>query len=343
MEKKVKNISNYINVVIWLLVLIAPVLLTSENNHADWRMIFSEWLRMWPFFLIFFLNNVWLFSLFEKRKYKAYFLLISLSIVIISFLNHLTPLFHQIIEPFPRGPQRPEDIARFAPFMFFNTLLISILVVGLNDAIRIGVNWVSEQKRIVELEKENLAHQLDSLRNQINPHFFMNTLNNIHALIDYDSNMAKSAVIKLSKLMRVLLYDSEREGYTIKKEIQFLNDYIELMRYRLADNVKISFDFPEIIPNVKIQPLLFISFLENAFKHGIKAQGESFINLKMSADEYNLQVSIENSIAEKNMEESGGIGLKNARKRLELLYPDKFEMKIHKTDNLFKVDISIPI
>jgi two-component system LytT family sensor kinase len=94
---------------------------------------------------------------------------------------------------------------------------------------------------------------------------------------------------------------------------------------------------------VKIQPLLFISFLENAFKHGIKAQGESFINLKISVTDNILQVSIENSIAGKNMEESGGIGLENARKRLELLYSDNFDMKIHKSEKLFKVDISIPI
>jgi hypothetical protein len=228
MKKLSANISNSAFAIIWLLVFVVPLFLSAENNRIDWHRVYSEWLRMWPFVFVFAINNWWLFSYFKKRQYKRYFLFIILMITGLGFLSQLTPFFHSLIDPFapPRLPGPPN----FAPYLLFNTMLVSMLVVGLNNAIRIGVNWVEEQKRMVELEKENLSHQLASLKNQINPHFFMNTLNNIHALIDYDSDMAKNAVIKLSKLMRVLLYESEKEGYTLKKEIQFLNDYIELMR-----------------------------------------------------------------------------------------------------------------
>jgi hypothetical protein len=341
MKRISTNIGNIAFAVIWLLVFVVPVLLSSENGRIEWYRVFSEWLRMWPFIVVFAVNNWWLFTYFKRKQYKRYFVFVGILIVGLGFMSHLTPLFHSFIGPL--GPPRNPGPPNFAPFLFFNTMLVSLLVVGMNNAIRIGLNWVEEQQRMAELEKENLSHQLASLKNQINPHFFMNTLNNIHALIDYNSDMAKNAVLKLSKLMRVLLYETEKDGYTLKKEIQFLNDYIELMRYRLADNVKITFDVPSSIPDVKIQPLLFISFLENAFKHGIKAQGDSLIKMKMGIDENQLKVSIENTVANKNMEDTGGIGLENARKRLELLYRDNFEMEIDSDAAIFKVYIVIPI
>ncbi|PLX15082.1 MAG: hypothetical protein C0599_17470 [Salinivirgaceae bacterium] len=341
MKKISTNIGNIAFAVIWLLVFVVPVLLSSENGRIEWYRVFSEWLRMWPFIVVFAVNNWWLFTYFKRKQYKRYFVFVGILIVGLGFMSHLTPLFHNFIGPL--GPPRNPGPPNFAPFLFFNTMLVSLLVVGMNNAIRIGVNWVEEQQRMAELEKENLSHQLASLKNQINPHFFMNTLNNIHALIDYNSDMAKNAVLKLSKLMRVLLYETEKDGYTLQKEIGFLNDYIELMRYRMTDNVKITFDYPKVIPEVKIYPLLFISFLENAFKHGIKAQGDSFIKMKMGIDENQLKVSIENTVANKNMEDTGGIGLENARKRLELLYNDNFEMEIDSDAARFKVYIVIPV
>jgi sensor histidine kinase YesM len=143
--------------------------------------------------------------------------------------------------------------------------------------------------------------------------------------------------------MRVLLYETENERYTLRKEIEFINDYIELMRYRLGENVSVSFNYPKIIPDVIIYPLLFISFVENAFKHGVKARGESFINVKMTIEDNFLIFTIENAIAANSINESVGIGLENARKRFELLYKNNYSFEVNNDGATFKVHLRIPL
>jgi sensor histidine kinase YesM len=163
-------------------VFVVPVFLTSNGGYINWHVVLLEWLRIWPYVLIFSLNNWLLFPYLEKKRYAHYFLLLSFSLFLTGLLSLLTPWFHSLIEPQKSFPVH--NLFRFSPFLFFNTILISILVAGLNNAIRIGANSVREQQRIVALEKENISQQLALLKNQISPHFFMNTLNNIHAPVD---------------------------------------------------------------------------------------------------------------------------------------------------------------
>jgi LytS/YehU family sensor histidine kinase len=181
------------------------------------------------------------------------------------------------------------------------------------------------------------------LKNQVSPHFFMNTLNNIHALIDIDAEEAKDSIIKLSKLMRHLLYDSEEKLTPIKKEVEFIQSYIELMRLRFTDKVNIVVDIPEDIPDKSIPPLLFTSLLENAFKHGISYNQISFVKIVMSFSENRLNFIIENSNHPRDREASSGIGIENTRKRLSLLYKDNFDLEILEEKEIYKVNLSIPL
>ena len=156
-------------------------------------------------------------------------------------------------------------------------MLIALLMFSFNIAVKLFFKSVRDQEAMKELEHNNLQTELDYLKYQINPHFFMNTLNNIHALVDIDTEKAKQTIVELSRLMRYVLYESNNRLISLSKELQFLNHYIELMRIRYTDKVRIDVSFPTDTGEVQVPPLLFVSFVENAFKHGVSYQHASFV------------------------------------------------------------------
>ena len=171
----------------------------------------------------------------------------------------------------------------------------------------------------------------------------MNTLNNIHALIDIDKEKAQKTVLELSKIMRYVLYDASQPSVPLEKEIHFLSNYIELMRIRYTEQVDISISLPGEIPNTQIPPILFISFLENAFKHGISYKNESFIHLSMEIKETELHCLIVNSHFHAKKTGKTGIGQENARKRLRLLYNTNYTLHIENNNDQYRVLLIIPI
>lgn len=273
-------------------------------------------------------------------------------------------------DEFQRGQRRGMEADEFPPTMrrnpgprdpffffmspFLKFLMMAILVIGLNLAIKLMFRLMREGQRVKELEKQTLQSELEYLKYQINPHFFMNTLNNIHALIDMDAEKAKETVLDLSKMMRYVLYDTEQSKLPLEKEIQFLTNYIDLMKLRYTDQVDIRIDFPKDIPNVQVPPLLFISFLENAFKHGVSYRQKSYISLSIEVVNNTLECKIENSKSNGNSNGNGngngnqasqdsGIGLENVKKRLRLLYNDDYTLNIQDEKDSFKVLLIIPI
>jgi len=250
--------------------------------------------------------------------------------------------------PFPMD-RRPEDM-RFhmlrIPFVmpYVNFALLAIFVLGLNIAIKLLFKSLKDDRRMKELEKHTLQTELEYLKHQINPHFFMNTLNNIHALIDIDTERAKDTVLELSKMMRYILYDAALPALPLKNEIRFLTNYVELMRIRYTEQVDIRFSVPEDIPDTQIPPLLFISFIENAFKHGISYKHKSFIHIEIDIHENELKCFVINSYFDNAAnDEQRGIGLENVRKRLNLLYGDSYRLTIQQENNEYSVLLIIPI
>jgi LytS/YehU family sensor histidine kinase len=168
----------------------------------------------------------------------------------------------------------------------------------------------------------------------------MNTLNNIHALIDYSKEEAQGAVLKLSRMMRYLLYEADKGKTTLAKEVEFLRSYIELMKLRLQPDVELTTKFPENIPDVEIQSLLMIPFIENCFKHGIHPKKESFIHILLEVTDDNVHFNCRNSkgvVAEMN--KGGGIGLENAGKRLELLFDKEYQLNIYDREQEFELKL----
>ena len=255
----------------------------------------------------------------------------------------------------PRGMGDPNGPGRFPkptpfpypPFVlrYLIHFIIAFLMVGFNIAIKLFFKSFRDEEMLKELEHQRLQSELEYLKYQINPHFFMNTLNNIHALIDIDTEYAKSAVIELSKMMRYVLYESGSETISLKKDIQFIENYIELMRIRYDSSIDIRFDYPDSIPNkVAIPPLLLIVFVENAFKHGVSYNHASFIQIRIGYRDDAVTAVISNSRHEKSRSGTTGIGLENVKKRLALIYQDNYTLAIDDSDPaVYTVKLIIPI
>jgi LytS/YehU family sensor histidine kinase len=243
------------------------------------------------------------------------------------------------------GNLRPDEPRQHRPIPpFANFLILSVLVVGFDTGLRSGLRGMDVENEKVRLEKENVATQLVLLRNQVSPHFFMNTLNNIHSLIDIDKEEAREAIIKLSKMMRYLLYETDTEKTTLLREVEFLASYINLMRLRFNEKVKISLNLPSSIPEKTIPPFIFISLIENAFKHGVSYKDESFIDIDLVIGNDRLLLIVKNSKTDKTqIEEFSGIGIENTRKRLDLLYGNKYNLDIIDNIDTFTVNLSVPL
>ena len=222
-------------------------------------------------------------------------------------------------------------------------IVILVLMFGMNLGVKLYFKTRDDQKKLLRLEKENLEQQLEYLKYQINPHFFMNTLNNIHALVDIDAEKAKSTILELSKMMRFILYEGDKKGVPLTREFDFIRNYVTLMRLRFTDKVRITVDLPAQVPDKQIPPLMLITFIENAFKHGISYQHESFIDVKASIEGDQLHFSCRNSKAEKPNEEKGGVGLANVKQRLKLLYDNNYALKIQDSPDIYSVQLSIPL
>lgn len=355
--EKIKRGESIIYIVLWMIILLMPVFISKNDTGISWSRVQHEWIRFLPFAVVFLVHNYLIFPRFfiQNKRFLYYSLSIILIILAGLFADFIVDLFRlRPVDSIPmqRPPQGPpmgmgQEPPGVQPWhrMFFDNTLVSILVVGFNAAIKLTVKWQDEERKNKELEKEKLQTELAFLKNQVSPHFFMNTLNNIHALIDINSEDAKESVIKLSKLMRYLLYDSEEGKTTLAKEIEFIKSYVDLMKLRFTSKVAVKLSFSETLPNLEIPPMLFTSLLENAFKHGISYQKESFIELAMNADKEFLYFRIKNSKKDgvNGLDEPGGIGLENLKKRLQLIYPNTYSLNQKEDKETYEINIKLPI
>jgi len=227
------------------------------------------------------------------------------------------------------------------PVSFFS-IIIMIIVFILSTGLRVIFQWIKLDQDSIDRENESIKNELNFLRNQINPHFFMNTLNNIHSLVDFDTDKAQIAIVEFSKLMRYMLYDSDTDKTTLEREIDFLQNYINLMKLRLSDSVEIEVKVPSIIPNIEIPPLLFTSIVENSFKHGVSYQNKSFIKIEFIVEDNFVEFKCVNSNFPKVSKEQSGIGLINTRKRLDIIYNKKYELEIDSNSKIFNLTLRIP-
>ena len=244
------------------------------------------------------------------------------------------PLDFQPIDPLPMlGPG--ELVAFFG----------GLLLMGMNLGVKLYFRSQEATKAIAQIEKHALERQLQYLKYQVNPHFLMNTLNNIHALVDIDPERAKASIVELSKLMRYVLYEGNNKLTSLSREVQFLHNYVRLMSMRYSGNVRISLDVPETLPDSMLPPLLLVIFVENAFKHGISYRNKSFVEISLKPQADRLLFDCRNSRQQNTQDENmkGGVGLSNVRRRLDLLFPGNYTLDIKEQEDTYAVHLDIPL
>lgn len=336
---------NLLYLMVWMVIILVPVLNSKmlEEVHVSLENILIAWLKIAPYLLIFIIHNSLIAPRLLLRKHRYVWYLV-VNLLTITAVFSLVAIYEKYA-PYDTEPYILNGKASFTDLAIYWNILLGFFMTGLNTGIKLLYRSLRDEQQMEELKRQNLQAEMDYLRYQINPHFFMNTLNNIHALIDIDTEYAKSAVIELSKMMRYVLYESGSETISLKKDIQFIENYIELMRIRYDSSIDICLDYPATIPNkVAIPPLLLIVFVENAFKHGVSYNHASFIHIRIGYRDDAVTAVISNSRHEKSRPGTTGIGLENVKKRLALIYQDNYTLSIDDSDPaVYTVKLIIPI
>ncbi len=358
-------------VVLWAVIMLIPVLqqfydlLTDVQPAFEWRRLLFTWVSYVPFLLIFLLSKlVYEPKLFFRGRHMAYFLVSFVTaFVFVLVLCYVFP--HRMPSPPrpglplslpPEGSPAPPfppppihtGIAALLRGPFLPRLLMALLMMGSSVAFKGFFRAQRDRLRYEEQLSSRLQSELDYLKYQINPHFFMNTLNNIHALVDIDSERAKQSIIELSHLMRYLLYESDQPTVPLRRELTFVRHYLELMKIRCDESVALTYEEPQPgspLLEASVPPLILLTFIENAFKHGISHRQSSYIRIRIAGDGGRLHFHCDNSRFPVSGLPSrpGGVGLAGVKRRLQLLYPDSHTLRICPDDNTFTVDLWLPL
>ncbi len=345
--------------VLWLLfLLLAPAGLMlgslSGGRHIEFRQVAGIWLSFIPILAVFLIHHFLLMPMVPRRKVLYGILIVSL-VALYAILNFTLARRPPMPEagmgaPPPPGPMPgvhperpmmapPPGGNNFAPEM--TRLALMILVIGLDWGISAIFNLLRSRRRVEELENERLKLQLESLRYQINPHFFMNTLNNIQALVLTDPDKATESIGEFSKLMRILLYEGDAPVIPLSSEMELMRHFVSLMKLRYTEDVLIETSFNGDAAGAMVPPLVMTSFLENAFKHGISYSAPSYVRVSVTVGDGRIVFECSNS-RHHSRESAGGIGLANVRDRLDLLYGEGYDLKIEESDTHYNIVMSIP-
>lgn len=284
------------------------------------------------YFTIYFVLRRYLF----RKRLPGFLFWLIVSVIVTVFIRRI--VLYEVIFSF--APQLNYDQIVFWNFKSITHSVIYIYpVITLAVIIYVVLEWFKKEKLRLETQKEKLEAELKYLKNQINPHFLFNTINNIYSLVLEKSTKAPAALLKLSDMLNYLLYESNTDKIHLSKEIQNLQDYIELEKFRYGDKLKVIFNYEVRSGDLSIPPLLLLPFVENSFKHGAgESLKNSWIHITLNEENHHLIFKVENSVDEnvaiKNGE-NGGIGLSNVKKRLELMFHNKHKLKTLKSSESF--------
>ncbi len=325
----------------WVFVLFALTFIESQNAESSFFFNFSNNLiRLFIFCLIVYFNlNYLIPNYLTQKKFFTYLALLILSVIIITPLEDLILYFK-----FHNYPDLQNALVQDLNVSFIPNFVLA----GSSTILKIVSDWVRHLRERQELHTQTMQSELRFLKSQINPHFLFNTLNNLYALTLKKSDEAPEIVIKLSEMMRYMLYECNEKQVLLSKEVHYLRNYLDLESLRQGKNVEINFDVSGNISDQNIAPLMFIPFLENSFKHGLNNHiSKGFVNIKLDVADNNVYMYIENSKPETmpkpTRRRSGGIGLVNVRRRLDLLYPGKYTLNIQDKPNTYAVEMNIDL
>lgn len=329
----------FVHFICWVLVFMPAVILIPKDQHDPYHILLNLALPI-NMCIVFYINYLWIVpKLALKKRYRLFFLVNTVLVIFFALLTH-----HAWLQLHPTGTSG--TLLKTLTFFVARKMLLLTVPIVLATLIQLSLHWYQIEEKQKESEMQRKELELKNLQSQLNPHFLLNTLNNIYALISFDQKKAQKAVISLSELMRQMLYGNEQTDINLQDEIQFIDNYINLMRLRLPQTVEIDvrYDIPEPC-RIRIAPLIFISLVENAFKHGVSLSEPCFISIHLSADDHQICFESSNSNFPKSKKDSSGhgIGLDQVQRRLDILYPEnyKWEKGILKDNNTYISKITI--
>ena len=329
-----KRLSLFLHVAFWAFMFLSP--LSYMRGHG---VTLTQYLMncMMPLLMmvVFYANYLWLTPrLFVAGKH-SYFLIINL-VIVVSLgigLHYWMDFARQLYQPKHSYSHIPMALDEL--FFILRDIINLGIFAAVGTALVLGQRWQHNDQARREAEAARTDAELSNLRSQINPHFLLNTLNNIYALTAFDPTKAQEAIQELSKLLRYILYDTQQSMVPLKDEVEFIENYVQLMRIRLPQSVDVNCQFSIGNSQLTIAPLLFISLVENAFKHGVSPTEPSFIHISIEADEQQMICDIQNSNHPKaaNDHSGHGIGLQQVQRRLDLAYPGRYTWQRHISDD----------
>ena len=357
LRKKLPRVykESVVHSLLWLFIFFIPVAAMSLYDSStfrtySWTHIFSVWTVVFIYFGAFLVHNFFLLPLIIYRKQRIHYVCGTIILILIFVL--VLYVFHtQTAEESLRAIVQAGYVQSRITYnqttittqiIVVNTIIL-VLMFGMNLGVKLFFKYNDDQKKLYDLEKKNLEQQLISLKYQINPHFFMNTLNNIHALVDIDPEKAKWAIIVMSKMMRYILYEGNNTFIPLQKESDFIHSYISLMRMRYTEMVKINLNIQKQFPVGEIPPLLLVCFVGNAFKYGISYQHISTIDISLSVENDKIKFCCINSKQSETECEKGGVGLKSVQQRLNLIYPNRHKLVIDDGEKTYSVWLELSL
>lgn len=330
-----RNSGWLIHVAIWAVILALPFFSPQPGRALHSGVDYSRLLPVIiSFVIVFYTNYLFLIKHFLSNKRFGGF--IFWNVLLIAKASVAVHLFFRYAVPHDVAPP-PHSTLDTISFSVRNTV-IYMAIVGIAVAVKMTAEWYKNEAQRKEIEKNQAEAELANLKNQVNPHFLFNTLNNIYSLIQIDPVKAQEAVHDLSGMLRYVLYESQKDSVPLTKECKFLKEYIKLMSARLSSGVRLEVDLQDTASDRQIAPLLFIPLVENAFKHGISDTEDSFIRIELNEKDEYVICLVENSCFPKDdTDRSGsGIGIINLKRRLDLLYPGAYSFEYGRVQSVYR-------
>ena len=326
---------------VWALLFILPLFYNIGDFANIDNVLIINWIPLTFNGILFYLNYIFLIDrvLFKKKPRRWIFINILSIICLMILMTYSKNITKEILEK--TWPME----ADFKRWVIIKSIFSFVVTIGIALAIRMTQKWLESEREKVGIENQFLKTELTMLRYQIQPHFFFNSLNNIYSLIDIAPDRAKETVHGLGKLMRYLLYETSTDRIDLEKEVIFLKNFIHLMSIRVSQKVSVSTNFPEQTSGLQVAPLMFVSMIENAFKHGVSSEYSSEIIITMRVENQKLIFIVQNSHFPKNHTDKGGsgVGMENLRNRLEKIYPNQYELHQNQADNYFTSTLTLTL
>jgi two-component system, LytTR family, sensor kinase len=331
----------FYHTVFWIVyfLFISITFFNAYGIHDIW--FYFQLLAFMPFSigLVYFNNYTLIPALLHRKKYLYYALALCMAILTASFADQVIKKYYVHIGLTIFTYTSGLDIKSL-----FSEAVGLFYLMGFTTSIKISKDWITNQQRQQEREKQYLETELNFLKTQIHPHFFFNTLNNLYSLTLKKSDQAPEVVLKLSALMSYMLYESNTAKVSLNKEISYLQNYLDLEKLRFGQRIYIVFEIEGQIEDVTIPPMLLILFIENSFKHGIKNNVNKIrIDISLKVEGGWLFFMVKNPLGDRPVSRNAGIGLKNAARRLDLLYGSQYQLDLSEKDNEFTVSLKIPV